>query len=54
MTPLLFDVSNIRVNAYDPDNEPEKSQEIIIEAIISAFKEIDLKSILLYNDFLKL
>ncbi len=41
--PLLFDVSNIRVNSYDPDNEPEKAQKIIIDAIISAFKEIDLK-----------
>lgn len=41
--PLLFDVSNIRVNSYDPDNEPEKAQEIIIDAIMSAFKEIDLK-----------
>lgn len=41
--PLLFDVSNIRVNSYDPDNEPEKAQEIVIDAIMSAFKEIDLK-----------
>ena len=41
--PLIFDVSNIRVNHYDPDNEPEKARTIIIEAIISALKEIDLK-----------
>lgn len=41
--PLLFDVSNIRVNSYDPDNEPEKAKEIIVKAIISALKEIDLK-----------
>ncbi len=41
--PLLFDVSNIRVNSYDPENEPEKAKEKIIDAIISAFKEIDLK-----------
>ena len=41
--PLLFDVSNIRVNSYDPDNDPEKAQEIIIDTIKSAFKEIDLK-----------
>ncbi len=41
--PPLFDVSNIRVNSYDPDNEPEKASELIVETIISAFKEIDLK-----------
>ncbi len=39
--PLLFDVSNIRVNSYDPDNEPEKAQETIIDAIVSAYKTID-------------
>ncbi len=40
--PLLFDVSNIRVNSYDPDNEPEKAQQIVAEAIISTLKEIEL------------
>ncbi len=43
---LLFDVSNIRVNSYNPENEPEKAKDKIIDAIISAFKEIDLKKLL--------
>lgn len=41
--PLLFDVSNIRVNKYDPDNDPKRAQEIVVEAITSTLKEIDLK-----------
>ncbi|MEJ2461058.1 MAG: hypothetical protein P8098_05450, partial [Candidatus Thiodiazotropha sp.] len=41
--PLLFDVSNIRVNKYDPDKNPKEAQETIIITIISALKEVDLK-----------
>ncbi len=49
--PLLFDVSNIRVNSYYPDNEPEKAKEVIIDAILSAFKEIDSKKRLTVQRF---
>lgn len=41
--PLLFDVANIRVNLYKPDEEPEKSVDMVVETILSTLKEIDLK-----------
>ena len=41
--PLLFDVANVRVNIYDPDGNPEEAKELIVKAILSAFREIDLK-----------
>jgi hypothetical protein len=41
--PLLFDLSNVRVNKYDPDNNPEAAREQICAAIIEAVKETDLR-----------
>lgn len=41
--PLLFDVTNIRVNTYNPDEEPEEAIEIVSQSILSALKELDLK-----------
>lgn len=41
--PLIFDVANIRVNSYDPDGKPKESKDIVVERIVSAFTEIDLK-----------
>lgn len=41
--PLLFDLSNTRVNKYNPDDEPEDAKQKISEAIISTNKEIDLQ-----------
>lgn len=40
---LLFDVSNVRVNMYSPDEEPAESIEIVAVAIFEALKEVDLK-----------
>lgn len=51
--PLLFDVSNIRVNFYDPDNEVEQSQKKLIEAMEAAFGEIDQKKQLTVQRFAK-
>lgn len=40
---LSFDISNIRVNRYDPDNNPEDTKKLVTESIISALRELDLK-----------
>lgn len=40
---LSFDISNIRVNHYDPDNDPKGSKKLVGESIISALDELDLK-----------
>lgn len=40
---LSFDISNIRVNHYDPDNDPEKAKKLVCESIISSLQELDLK-----------
>ena len=40
---LLFDVANVRINLYAPDEEPEKAKNFISDTIISAIKEIDLR-----------
>ena len=37
--PLLFDISNVRVNLYDPDNDPLGARELVAGAIRDAFKE---------------
>lgn len=39
---LLFDLSNIRVNRYDPAGSPSRSKEIVTRAIQNAIREIDL------------
>jgi hypothetical protein len=40
---LLFDTSNIRVNRYDPEASPDKARDIVANAMLEAFKEIDLR-----------
>ncbi len=39
---LMFDVANIRVHEYDPDNDIETSRQRIITAINSSIKELDV------------
>jgi hypothetical protein len=39
---ITFDIANIRVNSYDPDDKPAEAQRLIAEAISSALREIDL------------
>lgn len=41
--PLLFDLTTIRVNKYDPDKKPEEARNLVKEALICAMKEIDLQ-----------
>jgi hypothetical protein len=41
--PLMFDLSNIRVNRYDPDVNKEEARNLVTEALKSAISEIDLQ-----------
>ena len=41
--PLLFDIANVRVNDYSPDDNPDQARERVSRLIIEALKEIDLK-----------
>jgi hypothetical protein len=40
---LLFDVANVRVNAYSPDDSPDKARELVSDSIIAALRELDLR-----------
>jgi hypothetical protein len=40
---LLFDLTNVRVNSYDPDGDPEKARRKVGAIIVEAIKEVDLK-----------
>jgi hypothetical protein len=40
---LLFDVANVRINSYDPDDDPETVVRLVGGAILEAIKEVDLK-----------
>lgn len=40
---ISFDMANMRVNFYDPDGRPGKSQEELKDALLSAFKGLDLR-----------
>lgn len=40
---LLFDVMNIRVLRYDPDNDPGAARSVISSAILDSQKELDLR-----------
>lgn len=40
--PLLFDVANVRVNSYAPDEEPEKAKSLISDSIVDAVKALEL------------
>ena len=41
--PLNFDVSNVRVNTYDPDGTPEAARAGLSEAIRSCLSEVELR-----------
>jgi hypothetical protein len=40
---ITFDIANIRVNSYDPDDKPVEAQQVVAEAISDALREIDLR-----------
>lgn len=40
---LMFDLANIRVNHYSPDEDPENAKRLVIEALQSAIDEIKLQ-----------
>jgi hypothetical protein len=40
---LMFDLANIRVNHYNPNEEPEEAKKFLIEALQSAITEIKLQ-----------
>ena len=40
---LPFDVTNVRVNEYNPDNNPTEAESSVLSAITSAEREIDLR-----------
>ncbi len=40
---LIFDITNIRVNSYEPDDNPEAAKKLVTDCIDSALKEVDLK-----------
>lgn len=40
---LPFDVANVRVNKYEPDSSPDAAKELVTDAIIGAFKTMDLQ-----------
>jgi hypothetical protein len=40
---LLFDVANVRVNKYSPDDRPDEARALIARSIIDALKELDLR-----------
>lgn len=46
---LLFDVANVRVNTYSPDQDPDDARTRVTEAIVEAVREVDLKRQLTVN-----
>lgn len=47
--PLLFDVASVRVNYYNPDENPSEAKTKVEKALSSAIKEIDLQKHLSVN-----
>ncbi|MCX7428120.1 MAG: hypothetical protein NTW96_21130, partial [Planctomycetia bacterium] len=41
--PLLFDVANIRVNTYAPEDEPNSARKIVSDSLVEALREVDLR-----------
>lgn len=41
--PLLFDVANVRVNTYAPDDDPEDARQTVMNATTEALREIGSK-----------
>ena len=46
---LPFNITNIRVNKYDPDHAPEEAIQRVKQALTQALKEIDLQKSLAVN-----
>jgi hypothetical protein len=42
-SPKRFDLSNVRVNEYDPDRNPKEARRQVADAVSTALKEIDLR-----------
>lgn len=40
---LAFDISNVRVHHYDPDDNPEESRMFVANTVIHSLRELDLK-----------
>lgn len=40
---LAFDISNVRVHLYDPDNYPDKARKLVSSVIKSSLHELDLR-----------
>lgn len=40
---LIFDITNVRVNSYDPDTDPSTARDLVIDSITNALNEVDLK-----------
>lgn len=40
---LLFDVSQVRVNRYDPDTNPDAARDQVADTIVSALRELELR-----------
>jgi hypothetical protein len=40
---LLFDIANVRVNSYRPDDDPDEARKLVTEAIVETLNEIELK-----------
>jgi hypothetical protein len=40
---LLFDLSTVRVNAYDPDRDPVQARRTVAEAVSVALKEVEVQ-----------
>ena len=41
---LLFDLANVRVNSYDPDDNPDIAKSQVTNALMESIRELDLKS----------
>jgi len=40
---LLFDVANVRVNTYAPDQAPDEARKLISDCVEAALREVDLR-----------
>lgn len=40
---LVFDVTNIRVNPYDPERDPDAAKELVAETIMASLRELELR-----------
>jgi len=40
---ISFDVSNVRVNGYEPESSPDVARELIVAAIKDTLREVDLE-----------